>query len=247
MTNEELAVHIQNGEKDLSGQLWANVEKLVYLLANRLYVAYKARCESKCIELADIEQEGFLAMLDAVKAYDPARGFAFVSYLRHPLANQVKALLFKRGHEHIREISYDQPIREGVDNTDTLWDTMPAPERPYDELIEQGWQEALNKAMERALSYLTPEQRLSTHLRYYEGLSGTQAAQIMGISANREAHIHRKALLDLSRGRPGLILSPFWQEIRTWRPGLELYRTDGGAVVGNVLLLEQAAGTNGAK
>mgnify|MGYP001333509709 CR=1 FL=1 len=245
MTNEELVQCIQDGEKGLSGQLWANVEKLVHLLANRLYTAYRERCEARGIDREDIRQEGFLAMMDAVGAYDPSRGFAFVTYLHHPLANRIKALLFKRGYERVKEISYDQPI--GDDEGETLWNTIPAPDRPYNEIIEQGWQEALNKAMGRALAYLTPEQRLSTHLRYYEGLSGTQAAQIMGIPANREAHIHRKALLDLSRGRPGLILSPFWQEIRTWRPGLELYRTDGGAVVGNVLLLEQAAGTNGAK
>ena len=59
----------------------------------------------------------------------------------------------------------------------------------------------------------------------------------MGITANREAHIHRKALLDLSRGRPGLILAPFLAEIRTWRPRLDLYGTDGAAVARNAILL----------
>lgn len=237
MTNEELARRIQSGEKGLSSQLWDNVRKLVYLLTNRLYVAYKSRCEAKCIELADIVQEGYLAMMDAVDAYDPDLGFAFVSYLRHPLANRVKAMLFKRGHEHIREISYDQPI--GESGEDSLWDIMPSPERPYAKLIEQGWQDALKKAMESALSYLSSDQYLSTRLRYYERLSGRQAAEIMGIPANREAHIHQKALLDLSRGRPGLILAPFWQEIRTWQPRLDLYRTDGAAVARNVILLER--------
>lgn len=68
-TNEELAIRIKNGEKELYTQLWENTYKLLYQKANSFYYSNTELCRSCGVELEDIQQTCYFALCDAVEAY----------------------------------------------------------------------------------------------------------------------------------------------------------------------------------
>lgn len=87
MTNEELAMRIKNGETELSEQLWFRVLPKVKKYACQ-YKDYGK--QTNWVELDDLIQSGFLAMMDAVKHYDPAKGYEFEAYLKFPMIEHMR-------------------------------------------------------------------------------------------------------------------------------------------------------------
>ena len=73
MTNEELAVEVQAGRAGYGG-LWEQVRRFIGRQAFRWLTLYSGLCAGAGVELDDLMQCGFLALQDAVKAFDPARG-----------------------------------------------------------------------------------------------------------------------------------------------------------------------------
>lgn len=83
MTNEELAVRIRAGvdvpENML--QLWQQVKAFIHTMALH-YRGYA--------DLEDLEQEGYLALYDAVDGYDPEGGSVFLSYASFWIRQRMK-------------------------------------------------------------------------------------------------------------------------------------------------------------
>ena len=70
-SNEELALRIQEGDKDAAALL---------LSQNEGYITELALEHSEWCELEDLKQEGALALLEAVGRFDPARGTKLLTY-----------------------------------------------------------------------------------------------------------------------------------------------------------------------
>ena len=67
MTNEELAVKIQNGELSLMESLWGNVERMVAWYANRIMHILQGLGG---VEIGDLINSGYIALDHAVKTYE---------------------------------------------------------------------------------------------------------------------------------------------------------------------------------
>lgn len=80
MTNEELALEVQAGRAGYGG-LWEQVRRFIGQQAFRWFTLYGDMCRRAGVELDDLMQCGFLALQDAVKAFDPARGYSLLAYL----------------------------------------------------------------------------------------------------------------------------------------------------------------------
>ena len=72
MTNEELVMLIQSGERDRLIELWQQIRRMALKEAVR-WAAYR----SNGVELDDLEQAGFIALMRAVDGFDPAAGALF--------------------------------------------------------------------------------------------------------------------------------------------------------------------------
>ena len=81
MDNEQIVTQIQKGDDVAENmlQLWQQ---------NKGFIATIARKYSAGAELEDLEQEGYIALCEAVRHYDTERGMSFISYA---------ALWIKRG------------------------------------------------------------------------------------------------------------------------------------------------------
>ena len=66
MTNEELALKIQNGERDLIPPLWEQVERFIYLKSENWYWQHEETCIRCGVALDDLKQVSYFAFLDAI-------------------------------------------------------------------------------------------------------------------------------------------------------------------------------------
>ena len=69
MTNEELAILVQQGNNDLMGELWEQNTGIFYMKAYGLYTRYADRCKMAGVELDGIIQCCYFALCDAVVAF----------------------------------------------------------------------------------------------------------------------------------------------------------------------------------
>lgn len=76
MTNEELVIRIKSGidTADNMLQLWQQNRQFIHAIAKR----YSGRAE-----LEDLEQEGYLALYDAVDGFNPDARYKFLTYAKH--------------------------------------------------------------------------------------------------------------------------------------------------------------------
>ena len=98
MTNEELAVMIQNGHTELYTDLWEQVYRLVCRKAERyshLLQENGWRTDPEDFT-ADLIQSGYFALIDAVKYFDSKKGIKFNTYLGNTLKKAFReaALLY---------------------------------------------------------------------------------------------------------------------------------------------------------
>lgn len=94
MNNEQLAIFANDGNSQAILELWERVKLLLYKMANRFYRRYGTNfCAMRGVTMDDLEQECFLAMLDAVRGFTPERGYKFTAYLTRASENRFRAVL----------------------------------------------------------------------------------------------------------------------------------------------------------
>ena len=71
VTNEEIVSRIKNGERELIGELWDRVKQFAHVKAKDMHAGDMTE---------DLEQECFLALLDAVRNYEKEEGTQFLTY-----------------------------------------------------------------------------------------------------------------------------------------------------------------------
>lgn len=76
MTNEELVKAYQDGDKEAMNDIVVNNKGLVYMVVNSFYNSL----ESSYLDREDLEQIGYMGLMEAVKHFDPYMGFKFSSY-----------------------------------------------------------------------------------------------------------------------------------------------------------------------
>lgn len=116
MSNEELAVMIQGGERDRLIELWQQIRRMALKEAVR-WVAY----HSNGVELDGLEQAGFIALMRAVNGFDPAAGALFSTWYHRILLTEFEAATGRRTEKQRRDpldaaVSLDVPVGEDEDS-----------------------------------------------------------------------------------------------------------------------------------
>ena len=185
MTNEELAELIQKTDsKTAKAELWEQNKGIIYRLA-RLY--YRPNSPHT---LEDLVQQGYFALLQAVKSYKREKGYKFTSYL--PFSFQCVI----RGLDMDTFISLDTPISEEKEST--LVELIP------DNSTLEELETALNLTAERqaiynALSRLEPLQRDIITSIYFHGETLTSISRRLSRSIEAIRQRHQRILKDLSK------------------------------------------------
>lgn len=217
MTNEEMALAVQQGES--CAPLWEAVQKLVYMLMWKQYNGKRERCISAGVTLEDLQQEGYIATVQAATAYDPARGFSFNAYLHYTVQNRANALLGLRTARQAREpisnaTSLDAPLQgvEDVSIVDTIEDA--GAYAAIEQVEARIDNRQLHDALGKALGEIPHDQAGIIRARYYGGQSVLQTATQMHIPVDKVQAAYSKGMQALRRPRAARHIRPWLDDLR---------------------------------
>ena len=216
MTNEELAVLAKAGDQKAVEQLWMQVRDFVKMMAvKRVTLAGSHR-----LELDDLVQSGFVAMMGAVEYFDPERGFKFLTifdfFLKTEFARAAGYRSAKQKRDPIhRAPSLNKPLTDDPD-ADELIDLVAAPGDDIADVDDRIWTEQLHEALEAALGDLPEEESSTIRRLFYEEKSPTEIARDDGVSKYDVQKRQKKGLSTIKKRQRQYHLDDFHEEIRRY-------------------------------
>ena len=236
-TNEEIAVLIQNGNREYIPILWERVERLIYQNAYNYYCIHKEAFSACGVELDDLKQAGFFAMLRALEYYDKDSGYKFTTYLNYPMKIEfAEAGGFRtvKGREEPlnNSISCDAPSIADEEGSASILDMIvdEASLIPFERVIESGYAEYSRAIIEACMrSVLTPQEAEVIRDRYFIGKTYKAIAQATGATTRDIMNTERRALRLLRSPKSAAVLRPLLTSEPTYSTGLSSFKQKGSA------------------
>lgn len=208
MTNEQLTLDIQNGNRAALTELWGAVRPLLLSMAWKFYQKQgKERCSSHGVTLEDLQQEAFFALYDAVQAYKPEKGYQLTTYLHYATENRFKACMGIQGKadalNHADRL--ERPIpgdEEGREQGDTLPDEEA--EAALFAVDERQEREHFHNVLEQALGELSVVQSAVLRHRFTYRHTRQHTAEALHITPQDVRREEARAL-QLLRGKPSVL------------------------------------------
>lgn len=204
MTNEEIALRIQAGERNLIDVLWEQNTGLFMNKSYSLYTRNQHRCVLCGVEIEDIIQVCFLALLDAVRAFLPETGYKLMAYFKFPLLNHFSTLVGIRSVKR-DALNYSASLNEtfGEDKVKERIEALADADSmtPYEAVDDDIFRSQLHNALEHAISNLSDNRAFTIRKRYFERKTLTQIAAEMGLTHQRISQLERKAIEKLKCDR----------------------------------------------
>lgn len=209
MSNEELVAMIQAGERDKLEDLWEQVEKFVAMQAGKC----TRRLEGfGGVSEEDLYQTGFLAMVDAVKRFDPSSGMSFIGFLALRLRTYfAEAAGYRTSRRDMLDYasSLDDPIpdTDGLTATDSLEDQTA--QVLFEDVEERVWREQLHEALDMALTLIPEELADTLRRRFYQGQTIVNICAEYEVSFESVRQMEKKGLMAIKRSRMRRELAQF--------------------------------------
>ena len=193
MSNEELAVAIRAGERDKLMELWGQVRRFALWRARRW-----ARV-GRGVTVDDLEQEAFIALLDALERWREADGPFLAIYNLRLKAAFTAATGRRTQRDRLdpldRALSLDAPLNDDPD-ADTLEAVVedPAGAAAIEEAEAHSDHQQLHGILGHALGALPAEQREVVRRRYYRGQTVAEIAAATGTPEKEVRKLEAAAL-----------------------------------------------------
>ena len=170
MTNEEYVARIQAGERDKLLELWEQVERFVALQARRRYYLSDGMGG---VDIEDLYQSGYIALVAAADTYDPTTGRQFIGWFSlHLKTAFAEAGGYRSKKQSLdplhRAGSIDAPASEDGDTTIAELIVDPGAEQDILDAEEKVYAAQLHAALDRAMKTLTADEEASIRARYYQ-------------------------------------------------------------------------------
>ena len=202
MTNEELVMKIREGSTDLYSVLWEQVHDYIASMALRRLRSVTKDSEA---DADDLIQSGYIALTEAVKAYDPETGYNFLTFLTYHLKtafNETCGVRTKRkACDPIhRAASLDVPVDPDDPDGETRGDLIPAPGDTEQTIVDKVYRERLRDAEERLLSRLSESAADVIRSKFFDNEPVERTAErynlsVAGLSARRTNYMTRLRVL----------------------------------------------------
>lgn len=205
MTNEQLAGFIQQGGNDeLLPLLWDKVRPLIYKKCGCYWKLYSEKLTLHGYSFDDFYQEGYNALIFAVKGYDSERGYKFTTYLNYALKHVIRGLL-SSGADVLNQPgtqSLEQPLGENSEGDALLVGDTIADERAaavYEDIDRLDEYNVLYEAIDS----LPDIERNVIIEHYFKGLTFSKIGRLHGFTRSRAEQAHKRAIWLLRRGQTG--------------------------------------------
>lgn len=201
MTNEELAELIQNGDDGYLPELWGQVRKLIRMKAEQYHRHFSMNGGGNySVDVDDLTQCGYYAVLDAVKYYSPGTGYKFTTYLQKTLKNAFREALGMRSSKRdpcFAAASLDVPF--GEDDDTPLLDMIDSHDSSLLNVEESVYNQELRREINAALQTLTEAEREVITLHFFFGVTFQEQADRKGVSRAAVANYEYSALERIRR------------------------------------------------
>lgn len=199
MSNEEIVVLIQSGQKEYISTLWVQCERFIWRKAKKFKLLYN--CSP---EIEDLAQCGIFALCKAIEYFRADSGLKFLTYLARPLKTEflrASGWLTPRRDALDGAESLDSLIENGNDAVPLL-ELIPDTDEGFFRILENIFQETVSMKLAEALKSLPDKQQLLIMAIYYKGMTETDAGRFAGYRTKQAAEFaHYSALRKLRTGR----------------------------------------------
>lgn len=203
MTNEQLAGFIQQGGNDeLLPLLWDKTRLLIYKKCGELWRSYSAKLELFGYSLDDLRQEGYNALIFAVKSYKNDKEYKLSSYLNYALKNVIRDML--SGSSDVLNLVGTQSLEQPLGESDSGEPLLIADIIPDENAAAvYGEIERLDEfnALYEAVDNLPPNLREIIREYYFKQRTFKQIGERHGFSLDRAYQLHNKAIGELRKNR----------------------------------------------
>lgn len=240
MTNEELVMEIQRGDRDKLPELWEQVERFVSMQAHRRYLLSDGLGG---VEAEDLYQSGYIALVAAADTYDPAAGRSFIGWL----ALALKTTFAEAGGYRSRKQAHDPLHRAGSmdapmgddEDSGTLGDSIadPGAAEDFRDAEHRVYLEQLHDALENALDQLPAPQANTLRQRFYLEQTLREIAAAEGVHPETVRQWQDKGLRGLRRWRIRRELQQFVEDRTPYylRVGVSEFQRTGESAVERIV------------
>lgn len=235
----------QEAFADEPGDVIIAAAKAYVWKARRVMTALDMRSSSCGVELEDLMQSGYIAMVEAVHYYNPENGVAFSTCL----INRLKTV-FAEVTGYRTKSGQNEPLNNSLSLEKTVDDESDG--TPFGEFIsdpkaaaamlgieEKLWRKQLREALETALAALPKQSAEVLRLRHYQGLTLAAVGEIRGTTAERIRQMENKAIRQLRKPNIACHLRPFYDFDFYSGTGLGAFRYGGMSVQERYLVIEE--------
>ena len=207
MSNEELALAIQQGEDGRTLELWEQVNGLVKRKAMQIMTALQLSGNPRGVEFDDLYQTGYLAMVAAVETYSPERGAFSTWFMFHLKTAFSEATGYRTKSGRCEPLntaaSLDRPVQPDEPDSGTLGELVPDSRAAdaIENVEESVYHEQLHKAIDGAISELPPDNAQVLRLRYWDDMTLSAVGEVMGKSPERTRQMENKGIRELRKSR----------------------------------------------
>lgn len=201
MTNEELATLIQNGDDGYLPTLWEQVRKLIRMKAEQYHRDFVQNGGGNyAVDVDDLTQCGYYAVLKAVKYYSPAAGYKFTTYLDSNLKNAFREAMGIRTSKRDPSVTATSlDVGCGEDGDTPLLDLIDSHDSSLIQVEESVYNRDLRRELSEILQRLPDEERSALTLRFFFGISYAEQAESKGVCRQNIAQYGDMALERIRR------------------------------------------------
>ena len=244
MSNEELVAMIQAGAEECMGELWDQVAGLVKWKANHIMSALELRGSPCGVELDDLIQSGYLALVKAVETYTPDDG-AFSTWLIYHLKTvfaEATGYRTQRGRNEPLNTAFslDKPLSDESDSS-LFGEFIPDQKATatLEAVEEREYQMQLHDALEIALDAVPENYGEVLRLRYYKDMTLEECGTVLGVEHERVRQMENKGLRFLRSPKNAACLRPFFDFNFFCYTGMSAFLNSGMSVQERYLMAEE--------
>lgn len=170
LTNEELATAIQAGDQDLMEQLWRQCYGFIRQQAIRWARAWENRAD---FDVDDLINSGYFALCGACSAFQPEKGYSFISYLNMKLKTEFSVVCGCRTMAQKMEplnnaVSYETPVASNTEGEEaTMGDYIADPNRAELDIDDDVFMLQICELLHSKVAQLPEKERTAIEMRYW--------------------------------------------------------------------------------
>ncbi len=240
LSNETLALRIQQGEVELIPQLWEQVVKFIAMKA-REYISHKEQQGLPCSgEEGDLTNQAYFGFLEAVKYFNPEAG-KFLTILSLSIKTSfAEAAGYRTAAQRLDSIR-DAVSGDALVGEDdfSLFDTVPdGGESVEEQATRELYLHQLRRTLDRAMNELPSQQEMILRAHYYDELSRDEIAKELMCTQSNVGQQEQAALAALYRARFQNGLNEYLEQNTNYalRIGIRRFKSTGTSAVEEIVL-----------